>query len=371
MTEKTGQQLAFSAAASQRDDSEVTEKTTNTGRLDDTGDVICFGEVLLRLSSPGKQLLLQTPALQTQVGGAEANVAVSLSRFGHGTRMISALPDSSLGHACLGELRRHDVNTRSTQFAAGRMGLYFLTHGAGHRPAEVLYDRQDSVFARRDPDNYDWPSLLDSARWLHISGITPAVSGNAATAALQAMQAAAHSAVPVSFDCNFRSRLWGSRSDQAPRILHELCEYAQVIFGDERDIAFITQTTPGDVTTQSRRRAADTAFAAFPRLQVMACTERTRHSVEVQQLRGELYTRQDTFFSRTHTLPGIVDRIGAGDAFAAGVLHGALHQHPWQQAVEFATAAACLKHSIAGDFNLIGLADVELLLSEQGGDVRR
>src|SRR5690606_25393994 len=215
---------------------------------------------------------------------------------------------------------------------------------------------------RSEATHYDWPSLLNGARWLHISGITPAVSDNAAEAALQAMQVASDLAVPVSFDCNFRSRLWGARSDQAPRILHRLCEHAQVLFGDERDIAFITQSPTGDVTTQSRRRAADTAFAAFAGLQVMACTERTRHSVEVQQLRGELYTRHDTFFSRTHTLPGIVDRIGAGDAFAAGVLHGTLQQQPWQDVVEFATAAACLKHSIAGDFNLVSQSDVELLL---------
>lgn len=369
MTEKTLNQPPHTTSASRGDDSAVTQKTTAWRPLDDTGDVVCFGEVLLRLSSPGRQLLLQSPSLDLHVGGAEANVAVSLGRFGHRTRMISALPDSTLGHACAGELRRHGVDTSSLQFSAGRMGLYFLTHGAGQRPAEVLYDRQDSVFARRDAADYDWDALLEGARWLHVSGITPAVSDNAAQAALQAMRTATEKSIPVSFDCNFRSRLWGERSDQAPRILLELCRHAQVIFGDERDIAFMMPTRLAD--TASRRNAADLAFERFAGLQLLACTERTRHSVEVQQLRGELYTSQSTYLSRTHDLPGIVDRIGAGDAFAAGVLHGVLHTQPWHDVVEFATAAACLKHSISGDFNLATLNDVALLLSAQGGDVRR
>lgn len=354
----------------QDSDPRMTQKTTLTSRQDDTGDVVCFGEVLLRLASPGKELLLQSPQLQTHVGGAEANVAVSLCKFGHRTRMISALPDSTLGHACASELRRHGVDTASLHFSDGRLGLYFLTHGAGHRPAEVLYDRAASAFASQRAETYDWPVLLSTARWLHVSGITPAVSASAASAALHAMQTAAERAVPVSFDCNFRSRLWGERSEQAPQVLLELCKHAQVIFGDERDIAFMMALT-ADAASMTRRAAADIAFERWSKLQVMACTERTRHSVEVQQLRGELYTREASHQSRQYSLPNIVDRIGAGDAFAAGVLHGLLHQQSAQDTVEFATAAACLKHSIPGDFNLATLSDVALLLSEGGGDVRR
>jgi 2-dehydro-3-deoxygluconokinase len=332
----------------------------------------CFGEVLLRLSSPGKELLLQSSRFDAQVGGAEANVAVSLSKFGHRTAMIGALPDSPLGRACAAELRRHGVNTDALRLREGRMGLYFLTHGAGHRPAEVLYDRADSAFATLTPDLFDWPSLLEDTSWLHVSGITPAVSNGAAQAALEAMQAARCANVKVSFDCNFRARLWGARTTEAPRLLRELCEHADLIFGDDRDVAFMLGLDAEQApAADRRRRAADAAFGAFPHLQFMACTERTRHSADVQQLVGMLQSKRDTRLSRAYPLQGIVDRIGAGDAFAAGVLHGLTNDFDPQKTVDFATAAACLKHSVPGDFNLVGVADVELLLAEQQLDVRR
>jgi len=152
--------------------------------------VLCFGEILLRLSSPNKELLLQSAHFDAHVGGAEANVAVSLSRFGHTTAVVSTLPESPLGRACAGELRRHGVQTDALRFCDGRMGLYFLTHGAGHRPAEVLYDRAGSAFAAAAADAYDWSALLAGCSWLHVSGITPAVSDAAGEAAMRAMTAA-------------------------------------------------------------------------------------------------------------------------------------------------------------------------------------
>lgn len=334
--------------------------------------VVCFGEILLRLAAPAKELLLQSARFDAHVGGAEANVAVSLSRFGHRATMVSALPDSPLGHACAGELRRHGVRTDAVRFRDGRMGVYFLTHGAGHRPAEVLYDRANSAFANAPADVYDWPALLDGCDWLHVSGITPAVSDAAGEAALLAMAAARKRGTKISFDCNFRARVWGARTHQAPAVLRRLCEYADIIFGDERDVAFMLGATSEDKTaTDRQRRAADAAFGAFKHLQFIACTERTRHSVDVQQLTGMLQSRRDTYTTRPYPLYGIVDRIGAGDAFAAGLLHGLIGSFDPQKALDFATAAACLKHSIPGDFNLVGTADVDLLLSEQQTDVRR
>lgn len=331
--------------------------------------IICFGEVLLRLSSPGKELLLQSPRFDAHIGGAEANVAVSLQKFGHRSRVVSTLPDSTLGRACADELRRHGVETDAIEYREGRMGMYFLTHGAGHRPAEVLYDRSNSAFAAAPADTYDWPSLLKDARWLHVSGITPAVSSATAEAASQAMQAARKAGVQISFDCNFRARLWGSRSSEAPQLLTRLCEQADVIFGDDRDIAFMLgfKATAED----ARREAADVAFKTFKQLRYIVCTERARASVDVQQLTGLLFDSKTTYTSRSYALHSIVDRIGGGDAFAAGVLHGLLTDMTPQAAIEFGAAAGCLKHSIPGDFNLLGIADVELLLSEKGGDVRR
>ncbi|HET9447654.1 MAG TPA: sugar kinase [Steroidobacteraceae bacterium] len=321
--------------------------------------VLCFGEILLRLSSPGKELLLQSSHFDVHVGGAEANVAVSLSKLGHATAIASSLPESPLGRACAGELRRHGVSTDAIRFCDGRMGLYFLTHGAGHRPAEVLYDRAGSAFAAANADAYDWNALLAGCKWLHVSGITPAVSNSAGEAAMRAMVAARQCGAHISFDCNFRSRVWGARANEAPAILRKLCEQADLIFGDERDFAFMLDGK------------ADRAFEAFQHLQFIACTSRARQSADVQQLSGSLRSRRDTYTTRPYSLYGIVDRIGAGDAFAAGVLHGLLRSFDPQKTIDFATAAAVLKHSIPGDFNLAGVADVEAVLSEEQMDVRR
>jgi 2-dehydro-3-deoxygluconokinase len=321
--------------------------------------VLCFGEILLRLSSPNKELLLQSGRLDVHVGGAEANVAVSLSRFGHAAAMVTTLPDSALGQACAGELRRYGVRTDAIRFADGRMGLYFLTHGAGHRPAEVLYDRAASAFAAAAASAYDWSRLLAGCSWLHVSGITPAVSDAAGEAAARAMAAARQNGTKISFDCNFRARVWGARAKNAPAALRSLCEQADLICGDERDFAFMLGGT------------AATAFETFEHLQFIACTTRERQSADVQQLAGRLQTRRDTYTTRPYPLYGIVDRIGAGDAFAAGVLHGLITGFDAQKTIDFATAAAVLKHSIPGDFNLAGAADVELVLSEQQTDVRR
>ena len=337
-----------------------------------TRSILSFGEVLLRLSAPGKQLLLQTGGLEAHVGGAEANVAVSLSRLGHETAVVTSLPDNALGHACVSELRRHCVDTRAIRFRDARMGLYFLTHGAGQRPAEVLYDRAQSAFATAPADSYDWPTLLKDTQWLHVSGITPAVSAEGAEATLQAVKAARAANVSVSFDCNFRARLWGARSPQAPKILSELCQYATLIFGDDRDIAFMLGFKADTVdATERRRKAAAMAFETFKSLRWIAYTERTRHSVETQQLAGTLHTASECFTTRPYPLQGIVDRIGAGDAFAAGILHGLIRDMSPQATVEFATAAGCLKHTIPGDFNLLGISDIELFLSEVQTDVRR
>ncbi|HKR34069.1 MAG TPA: sugar kinase [Steroidobacteraceae bacterium] len=321
--------------------------------------VLCFGEILLRLASPNKELLLQSARFDVQVGGAEANVAVSLSKFGHAAAMVSTLPESALGQACAGELRRHGVQTHAIRFADGRMGLYFLTHGAGHRPAEVLYDRAASAFAVAAASAYDWSQLLAGCSWLHVSGITPAVSDAAGETAASAMAVARQRGTKISFDCNFRARLWGARAKSAPTVLRSLCEQADLIFGDERDFAFMLGGT------------ADAAFEAFKHLQFIACTTRERQSADVQQLAGRLQSRRDTYTTRPYSLSGIVDRIGAGDAFAAGVLHGLISGFDAQKTIDFATAAAVLKHSIPGDFNLGGVTDVELVLSEQRTDVRR
>ena len=342
---------------------------TNSG---EPATVVCFGEVLLRLTPPGRQLLLQSAGFDAHVGGAEANVAVSLSKLGHRAQLASVLPANALGQACLAELHRHGVDTRFVPLREGRMGLYFMTQGAGPRASEVLYDRHHSAFADAPPDLFDWPAVLQGASWLHVSGITPAVSSSAGEAALAAVTAARAGGIKVCFDCNFRARVWAARAVEAPRILKALCAQADLIVGDERDLAFILGLDAESMPPQTRRRdAVNAAFAAFAGLEWVAATLRTRHSVDQQELAGQLFSATQQWETRTWPLSGIVDRIGAGDAFAAGLLHGLITGMKPENSIAFATAAACLKHTVPGDFNLLGVADIELALAERGADVRR
>lgn len=338
----------------------------------DAGRILCFGELLLRLSAPGQELLFQSPRLAARFGGAEANVAASLAILGHASAMISALPDNAPGHACAAELRRHGVDTAGIQFADGRMGLYFLSPGAMQRPAEVIYDRAGSVFARTPASAYDWPRLLDGARWLHLSGINLALGDTTAPAALAAVRAARHADVAVSFDCNYRGRLWDTRAAQAPALLRELVAEAALLFGNERDIALMLGAEFRQADGEQRfLAAAQLAFASFPRLRWMAATERRVQDAATHELRGHLATREHVLTTRAHQLTGIVDRIGSGDAFAAGLLHGLDSGMHEPATLDFAVAAACVKHSIPGDVNLPGEAAMLAFLEQDGRDVQR
>lgn len=334
------------------------------------GRVVCFGEMLLRLSAPGRELPFQSPQLNAHFGGAEANVAASLAILGHECAMVSALPENALGHAAAGELRRHGVDTRGIQYAAGRMGLYVLTPGAMLRPADVIYDRAGSAFALTA--RHDWPRLLEGARWLHLSGINLALGETTTAAAREAVRVAQAAGVTVSFDCNHRAKLWGARAGEAPALLREMLAAATLAFGDARDMALVLgNPPPAQADEAAFQTAAQAAFAAFPRLQVLATTARRLEDVDNQALSGHLATRMGVLATRTHCLRGIVDRIGAGDAFAAGLLHGLLRALPAVQALEFATAAACLKHTVPGDVNLLREADMLALAAGEGLHVRR
>jgi 2-dehydro-3-deoxygluconokinase len=334
--------------------------------------IVFFGELLMRLSPPGCELPLQSPHFNVHFGGAEANVAASLAILGHRSVMVSALPDNMLGHACAAELRKHGVDTDSIHQAEGRMGVYYLSPGAMHRPSEVLYDRADSVFARTPADTYDWPSLLAGAQWLHLSGINLALGETTSRAALAAVHAARAAGVSISFDCNYRSKLWGARAVHAPATLREIVSHADLLFGNDRDIALMLGTDfPQPDAIARFRAAADAAFTAWPNLQRMAATERLHRNVDDQDLYGLMATRERMLTTATHTLAGVVDRIGGGDAFAAGLLHGLFRGMPDEAMLDFAITAACLKHSIPGDVNLLREADMLAFLAQGGFEVRR
>ena len=337
------------------------------------GRIVCSGEMLIRLSPPGGGLLLQQPRLEVCFGGAETNVAVSLSRLGQAARLVSVLPDNPLGRAALDEARRHGVDTGGVRFGAGRMGLYFVTPGAVLRPAEVLYDRAGSAFAEAEPDLIDWEAELDGAGLLHLSGVTPALGPKGAAAAIRAVKAARAQGVPVSFDGNYRAKLWAAWDGDAPAVLRDLLAGARIAFIDERDLALaLGRAFPGASDADRRRAAATVAFETFPRLQRMASTSRRAHGVDRHELSAVLFDRNGAeLHASAPPLEGIVDRIGGGDAFAAGLLHGLRRGWPDQAALDFALAAACLKHATPGDFNLAGEADVAACLDQTGLDVRR
>jgi 2-dehydro-3-deoxygluconokinase len=334
--------------------------------------IACYGEILLRLAAPHSELLLQTRTLVGHIGGAEANVGVALAQWGHSATVVSVLPDNALGHAAAGELRRHGVKTDAVQFRPGRMGLYFLTVGAGHRPSEVLYDRDGSAFALAPPELIDWNTLLAGMSWLHLSGITPAVGPQAAEAALRAARAARALGISVSFDCNYRAKLWERWHGDARPILRELVEQADLLFAEQRDISLILGRSFDDVPATEQFKVAGTlALDTFRHLKRIATTVRVQRSVDDHDLSGAVLSREGLRTTRTYSIGRIIDRIGSGDAFAAGILHGVRTEMDDQDSVNFAVAAACLKHSIPGDFNLVSIAEVQNLLRDTGFTVRR
>jgi 2-dehydro-3-deoxygluconokinase len=337
--------------------------------------IVCFGELLLRLGAPGHERLLQSPALQVHVGGAEANVAVSLARFGHASALVGTVADNALGQAAIAELRRYGVDVGGLRRVKGRMGLYFLSPGAGHRPSEVLYDRADSAFARAGADAYDWPALLRGAQWLHVSGVTPAVGAQAAEAAIAAVEAARAAGVRVSFDGNFREKLWAAWNGSPAGILRRILASAELAFANHRDVDMVlgpAAPDEGEEWSAKFLAGAARAFDAFPQLQRIAAAQRTQHSVDHHSVSAILVTRAGNVSrAASRELSGIVDRIGTGDAFAAGVLHGLLTGMDDADALAFGHAAACLKHAQPGDFHLANAEEVGALAQGGGLDVRR
>jgi 2-dehydro-3-deoxygluconokinase len=273
----------------------------------------------------------------------------------------------------LDELRRHGVDVRGVRFALGRMGLYFLTPGAALRPSDIVYDREGSAFAAADPALVDWDAELDGAGLLHLSGVTPALGPNGSAAAVRAAEAARAKGLEVSFDGNYRGKLWAAWKGDGPAVLRKLLGCVSIAFVDDRDISLVLgRSFEGPDAGARRRAAAAAAFEAFPLLERIACTTRVARQVDHHELSAVMFAR-DGRELRTHelALAGVVDRIGGGDAFAAGLLHGFRTGLDDQAALDFALAAAGLKHSIRGDFNLAGGADVERALVQDGLDVRR
>jgi len=261
--------------------------------------------------------------------------------------MVSVLPDNPLGRAALDSLRAHGVDTSGIRLRPGRMGLYFLEPGAGARPADIIYDRAGSAYALADPDLYDWPALLDGAAWLHVSGIAPAIGDGPAHAVLAAMRAARERGVRVAFD-GTPGAPWTERAQDGAAVLLEVMRQADVLFAGPRDIA-LALGRPELADPTRAAELARTAFAAFPNLTQLAWTVPVQHSAGEHELSAFLHTRTRAVTGGSYRLAGMVDRIGTGDAFAAGVLHGLQSGMAPADVAGFALAAAALKHGVTRD----------------------
>jgi 2-dehydro-3-deoxygluconokinase len=313
---------------------------------------------------------MQSPAFDIQVGGAEANVSVGLAHLGHSTRMISAVPDNALGRGTVSSIRAHGVDCKKVQIRDGRMGLYFLAQGAGLRASEIVYDRLGSSFAQATAADFDWDKLLADAQMLHLSGITPALGPQSAEAALAAAKAAVRLGVPISFDGNYRAMLW-ERWDSNPRvILSELIGMADILFGNHRDISLVLGKDFSGDGVDRRREAAQAAFDAFPSLKLIASTARHLVSADHHQLSARVDLRDSFAQTDEVDVTGIIDRIGAGDAFAAGVLHAHFAGGDADALAKTGLALTCLKHSLPGDASLFGQADIDAFV-DGNLDVRR
>ena len=332
--------------------------------------IVCFGELLLRLTAPGRELVMQSGQLDVHVGGAEANVAVALARLGHESAMLSRVPDNALGDAATGYLRRYGVDASQVSTGPGRMGLYFLSVGAGLRASEIIYDREGSSFALAGPADFDWGKALNGADLLHLSGITPALGARSAELAIAAAEAAASSGIAISFDGNYRAQLW-QRWDSNPReILSRLVGQAEIFFGNHRDISLLLGQEFGGGGEHRRRASAEAVFEAFPKLKLIASTARHMDDADRHRISARIDTREGSAQTEEVTVAGIVDRIGAGDAFAAGVLHGVRLGRGLDWTVRAGLALSCLKHSLPGDAALFAAKDIEAFMAGEL-DIRR
>jgi 2-dehydro-3-deoxygluconokinase len=334
------------------------------------GRIICFGELLLRLTAPGRELLLQTGRLDVHVGGAEANVAIGLARLGHEAAIISRVPEGALGDAATGHLRRYGVSTAGVATGPGRMGLYFLSPGAGLRPSDIIYDREGSSFALAGPGDFDWDRLLDGADLLHLSGITPALGERSAAAAVAAAEAARARGIKVSFDGNYRAQLWEKWESDPKAVLGRLVGQADILFGNHRDISLLLGRAFSGEGEERRREAADAMFAHFPGLSMIASTARHVVDADTHRISARIDGRDGSAQTGEVAVAGIIDRIGAGDAFAAGILHGLRAGLDLDGIVKAGLALTCLKHSLAGDASLFSQRDIDGFLAGEL-DVRR
>jgi len=339
--------------------------------------VVTLGEVMLRLKSPGFERMFQSPMLEATFGGAEANVAASLAQFGVDARFVSAIPANNIGDSCIATLRSFGVDTSMVLRQGERLGIYFLENGANQRPSRVTYDRAGSSISTVKASDFDWNAVFDGADWFHISGVTPAISASAAELSIAAARAARERGITVSCDYNYRKNLW-RYGKKAPEVMRELVAYAHVGIANEEDcqkalgIEVDVDVSSGYLGHDKYRVLAERVLDEFPNLRRQVITLRESHSADRNGWSAVVHNRRDFLSSTQYEITDIVDRVGGGDSFAAGVIYGLRAYGDDLRALEFATAASCLKHSILGDVNRVTVAEVEALVAgDASGRVQR
>ena len=332
---------------------------------------------MLRLKSPGQERFFQSPMLEATFGGGEANVAVSLANYGMDAAFVTALPDNDIASACLRELRGLGVDVSHVAKKDGRVGIYYLESGANQRPSKVIYDRAYSSIALAQKGDIDFKSAFQGASWFHITGITPAISASAAELSLEAVQAAKEMGLTVSCDLNYRKNLW-KYGKEAKEVMSELVKFVDVVIANEEDcqkslgIENGAAVESGVLDTGKYEALAKEVMRRYPNVKTIAITLRESKSASHNDWSACIYDGKEFYLSKKYEIKNIVDRVGGGDSFGGGLIYGLNTYQTAGEALEFAVAASCLKHSILGDYNRVSTKEVESLMGGDGsGRVQR
>jgi len=340
--------------------------------------VVTFGEIMLRLAPPGLERFMQSPQFVATFGGGEANVAVAVSQLGLPAGYVTVLPDAHpIADAAVGELRRFGVDTSRIVRGKGRMGIYYLEAGANQRASKVVYDRANSAIALAKPGDIDWDKAFEGAGWFHITGITPAISASAAALSLESMQKAREKGLTVSCDLNYRKNLW-KYGKTATEVMSELTQYVDIAIANEEDVQMAlgieagVDVHSGELDRGLYEKLTEKVLTAYPSMKAIAITLRESRSASHNGWAACMNDRTSFMVSRHYEITHIVDRVGGGDSFAGGLIYGLLTLPTHLEALEFAVAASCLKHSFMGDFYRATVPEVKALLKGDGsGRVQR
>jgi len=328
---------------------------------------VTFGEIMLRLKPPNCERFFQSPLLEATFGGGEANVAVGLARLGLKVAYVSLIPDNPIGDACIGELKRQGVDTSFITRKGNRLGIYFLEAGANQRPSKVIYDRSHSAIAEAKPGDINWDKVFNGVSWFHISGITPAISLSASILSLEAVKKAREKGITISCDLNFRKKLW-KYGKSAPQVMTELVKYVDIALGNEEDcqkslgVKIDVVVESGKLQTEKYKELTDKVLNLYPDIKKIAITLRESHSANYNGWSAVLNNRKEFLVSEKYEIHNIIDRVGGGDSFSAGLIYGLSDFDNDKEALEFAVAASCLVHSIPGDLPLILVEEVKSLM---------